>query len=162
MLLAEVALLSQSRGSLYATPVMLVLVFALLPGRLRTFALLVPVGAGIAAAAPAVLAVGDHLQRRAVVAATRPHAVAATFAAALARRGGRRLGRGARVADDRSRRRRGGASARPSGAVACGALVAVLAGGLVAAGNPVTAGRTRAGTPSRAATEPTAPSGTGS
>jgi hypothetical protein len=61
VLLAEVALLSQSRGSLYATPVMLVLVFALLPGRTRTFALLVPVALGIAAAAPAVLRVGDHL-----------------------------------------------------------------------------------------------------
>ena len=47
VLLAEVALLSQSRGSLYATPVMLVLVFALLPGRVRTFAVLVPVAAGI-------------------------------------------------------------------------------------------------------------------
>ena len=46
MLLADVALLSQSRGSLYATPVMLVLVFALLPGRMRTLALLVPVAAG--------------------------------------------------------------------------------------------------------------------
>ena len=45
VLLAEVALLSQSRGSLYATPVMLVLVFALLPGRTRTFAVLVPVAA---------------------------------------------------------------------------------------------------------------------
>ena len=61
VLLAEVALLSQSRGSLYATPVMVVLVFALLPGRVRTFALLVPVAAGIGAAAPAVLRVGDRL-----------------------------------------------------------------------------------------------------
>ncbi len=61
VLLAEVALLSQSRGSLYATPVMLVLVFALLPGRVRTFALLVPVAAGIGAAAPAVLRVGDRV-----------------------------------------------------------------------------------------------------
>ena len=41
---------------------MLVLVFALLPGRMRTFAVLVPVAAGIAAAAPAVLRVGDHLR----------------------------------------------------------------------------------------------------
>ena len=64
MLLAEVALLSQSRGSLYATPVMLVLVFALLPGRVRTFALLVPVAAGIGAAAPAVLRVGERLEAR--------------------------------------------------------------------------------------------------
>ena len=55
VLLAEVALLSQSRGSLYATPVMLVVVFALLPGRVRTFALLVPVAAAIGATAPAVL-----------------------------------------------------------------------------------------------------------
>jgi hypothetical protein len=61
VLLAGVALLSQSRGALYATPVMLVLVFALLPGRVRTFALLIPVAAGIAAAAPAVLRVGDRL-----------------------------------------------------------------------------------------------------
>jgi tetratricopeptide (TPR) repeat protein len=61
VLLAEVALLSQSRGSLYATPVMIVLVFALLPGRARTFAVLVPVAAGIAAAAPAVLHVGSRL-----------------------------------------------------------------------------------------------------
>ena len=62
VLLAEVALLSQSRGSLYATPVMLVLVFALLPGRVRTFAVLVPVAAGIGVAAPAVLRVGDRLK----------------------------------------------------------------------------------------------------
>jgi len=46
VLLTEVALLSQSRGSLYATPVMLVLVFALLPGRIRTFTTLVPVALG--------------------------------------------------------------------------------------------------------------------
>jgi O-antigen ligase len=61
VLLAEVALLSQSRGSLFSTPVMLVLVFALLPGRARTFAFLVPVAIGIAAAAPAVIRVGDRV-----------------------------------------------------------------------------------------------------
>ncbi len=53
VLLVDVALLSQSRGSLYATPVMLVLVFALLPARTRTFALLVPIALGIGASAPA-------------------------------------------------------------------------------------------------------------
>ena len=46
VLLAEVALLSQSRGSLFATPLMLILVFALLPERTRTFAMLVPVASG--------------------------------------------------------------------------------------------------------------------
>ena len=61
VLLAEVALLGQSRGSVYAEPVMLVLVFALLPGRVRTFALLAPVAAGIGVAAPAVLRVGERV-----------------------------------------------------------------------------------------------------
>ena len=84
VLLAEVALLSQSRGSLYATPVMLVLVFALLPQRTRTFALFVPVAIGIAAAAPAVLRVGDHLRNGAVVPATLHSATTAMFVAAVA------------------------------------------------------------------------------
>ena len=74
VLLACVTLLSQSRGSLYATPAMLVLVFALLPSRTRTFALLVPVAAGIAAATPAVLRVGDHLREGQVVSSTLHHA----------------------------------------------------------------------------------------
>ena len=84
VLLAEVALLSQSRGSLYATPVMLVLVFALLPGRTRTFALLVPVALGIAAAAPAVLRVGDHLHAGQATPAAVHGAVSAMFLAAVA------------------------------------------------------------------------------
>ena len=67
VLLAGVTLLSQSRGSLYATPAMLILVFALLPRRTRTFAVLVPVAGGIAAATPAVLRVGDHLREGQVV-----------------------------------------------------------------------------------------------
>ena len=63
VLLAGVALLSQSSGSLYATPVMLVLVFALLPGRPRTFALLVPVRPGRGRARRRCWR-GDHLERR--------------------------------------------------------------------------------------------------
>src|ERR1700682_5132469 len=84
VLLAEVALLSQSRGSLYATPVMLVLVFALLPGRLRTFALLAPVAAGIGAAAPAVLRVGNDLKDGAVAPAAMHTATIAISATTLA------------------------------------------------------------------------------
>jgi len=83
VLLAEVALLSQSRGSLYATPVMLTLVFLLIPGRVRTFALLVPVALGIGAAAPAVLKVGDDLQAENPVLAHVHGAVTAMFAAAV-------------------------------------------------------------------------------
>jgi tetratricopeptide (TPR) repeat protein len=61
VVLAGVALLSQSRGSLYATPILLVLVFVALPGRLRTYAALVPVAGGIAVATPSILHVGDRL-----------------------------------------------------------------------------------------------------
>src|ERR1700677_1107541 len=84
VLLAGVALLSVSRGSLYATPVMLVLVFALLPGRTRTFTLLVPVVCGIGAAAPSVLHVGERLEHSQNAAATVHTATTATFLAALA------------------------------------------------------------------------------
>jgi hypothetical protein len=136
VLLAEVALLSQSRGSIYATPVMVVLVFALLPGRIRTFALLVPVAAGIVAAAPAVLRVGDELKSEAVVPATLHTAIAAMFAAALAvglvvalgayieslqsfsHTAGERIGRGVRAA-------------------ALLTLIVAVIGGLAVAGNPV-------------------------
>jgi tetratricopeptide (TPR) repeat protein len=137
VLLAAVALLSQSRGSLYATPVMLILVFALLPGRTRTFVLLVPIAAGIAAAAPAVLRVGDHLKSGAMMPAALHSAATATFAAAVAV--GRVVALGAAVESRRTfseasvRRMRTGVRA---GAIA--ALVALLAGGLVAFGNPLT------------------------
>jgi tetratricopeptide (TPR) repeat protein len=137
VLLAEVALLSQSRGSLYATPVMLIIVFALLPGRVRTFAVLVPVAAGIGAAAPAVLAVGDHLNNGAVTPGAVHSATAASFAAAVAVGVVVALGalmetRRTFSAVSRGRVRKAVA------ALAIVALVAVVAGGLAAAGNPVT------------------------
>jgi tetratricopeptide (TPR) repeat protein len=136
VLLADVALLSQSRGSFYATAVMLVLVFALLPGRLRTFALLVPVCAGVAASAPAVLAVGDHLRAGAVVADRVHTAVAATFAASVAvgaiAAAGAALDGGDRLGSETRARVRAAV-----GVAAAVALVAVLAAALAAAGNPV-------------------------
>jgi tetratricopeptide (TPR) repeat protein len=136
VLLAEVALLSQSRGSLYTTPVMLVLVFALLPGRTRTFAVLVPVLAGIGAAAPAVLRVGDDLRHEAVVPATVHSATAAMFAAALAVGLAVALGAAleSRLAPSERALKRVRVGVRTVAAVT---LVAVLAGGLAAAGNPV-------------------------
>jgi tetratricopeptide (TPR) repeat protein len=62
VLLGDLALLSQSRGSLFSTPVVLALVFAFYPARVRAFAVLVPVAAGLAATAPAVLHVGDRVK----------------------------------------------------------------------------------------------------
>jgi tetratricopeptide (TPR) repeat protein len=137
VLLAEVALLSQSRGSLYATPVMIVLVFALLPGRIRTFAVLVPIGAGIAAAAPAVLRVGDRLQDGAVTTATVHSATIAMFAAAIAVAVVVTLAAALEARRDFSSesRRRVRSGVR---IVAIATLVAVIAGGVVVAGNPVT------------------------
>ena len=137
VLLAEVALLSQSRGSLYATPVMLVLVFALLPGRARTFALLLPVAAGIAAAAPAVLHVGNHLRAGAVTPAAVHTATVASFAAAaavalLVALAAAFESRSALSESARGRVHRGVAG------TAIAVLVLVLVGGLLAAGNPVT------------------------
>jgi hypothetical protein len=135
VLLAEVALLSQSRGSLYATPVMLVLVFALLGGRTRTFAVLVPIAAGIGAAAPAVLSVGNNLSGDSVDAARVHSATAAMFAAAVIV--GLIVAAGAAV---ESRRELSAGSLirarRAIGAVAIATLVAVLAGGWAAVGDP--------------------------
>jgi O-antigen ligase len=135
VLLAEVALLSQSRGSLYATPVVVVLVFALLPGRTRTFAVLVPVAAGIAAAAKTVLRVGDNLRHEAVVPATMHHAVVAMLVAAAVVTVVVAVGAAAenRLGEHARRRARLGMRA-----IAAIALVAALAGGLAVAGNPVT------------------------
>jgi hypothetical protein len=137
VLLAEVALLSQSRGSLYATPVMLVLVFALVPGRTRTFAVLVPVVAAIGAASPAVLGVGDHLRGEAVTANALHSATLAIFATSLAA--------GVVVAAAAALESRGALSVRSMTRLRIGVralailtLVAVLVGGLAVAGNPVT------------------------
>lgn len=141
VLLAEVALLSESRGSLYSTPVMLVLVFALLPARVRTFAVLVPIAAGIGAAAPAVLRVGELLETGRSATTAVHDATLAMFLAAA----GVALVVGLGAAFER---RRGplseGAAARVHrgvGALALAALVLLLAGGWVAAGNPVTRAR---------------------
>jgi hypothetical protein len=137
VLLAEVALLSQSRGSLYATAVMVPLVFALLPRRLRTFAVLVPVGLATLAAAPWVLHVGNHRRHNGeVIPSTLHHAIAASFAAALL--AGLLV---ATVAAIESRARLRASSVakirRGTAALTVATLVAVVAGGLVAAGNPI-------------------------
>ncbi len=136
VLLALLALLSQSRGSLYATPVLLVLVFALVPGRTRTFATLVPVLAGIGASAPTVLAVGNRLSHGDVTRAAVHSATAAAFAAAVVV--GLVVALGAAIETRRSfsetSRRRIRIAVRAS---AVATLAAVLVGGLVAAGDPV-------------------------
>lgn len=79
VLLADIALLSLSRGALYSTPIVLLLVLALLPGRLRTLAVMVPVAVGIGATLPAVLQVGNDLSGGFATASALNQALAATF-----------------------------------------------------------------------------------
>jgi hypothetical protein len=142
VLLADVALLSQSRGSLYATPVVLILVFAFVPQRLRTFATLVPVALGIGLTVPLVLRVGDRIKSgHSPYAATHAAVVAMLVAALL-------VGLAVAVAAAvESRRVFSPATAkgmrRGLTAVALATLVAIVAGGLVVAGhgvggNPIT------------------------
>ncbi|HEX5851548.1 MAG TPA: O-antigen ligase family protein, partial [Solirubrobacteraceae bacterium] len=139
VLLAEVALLSQSRGSLYATPVVAVLVFALLPERVRTFALCVPVAAGIGVAAPIVLRVGDRLRDGNATHATVHSATTAMFLAAVAVALAVALGAAIearlRARPTPTLRRRLG---RGFAGLAVAALLAGLLGGLAVAGHPVT------------------------
>jgi tetratricopeptide (TPR) repeat protein len=134
VVLADVALLSQSRGSLYATSLMIVLVFAFVPDRLRTFATAVPVALGIGATAPLVLRVGQRLEDGHSPYAATHAAVAAMLAAALLV--GLAVALGAAF---ESRRAISPALARGMrlgvGATAIATLVLVLAGGLVVAGN---------------------------
>jgi len=136
VLLADVALLGQSRGALYATPVMLVLVFALVPRRARTFALLIPVAAGIGATAPAVLRVGDRLSHGEVVAGRLHTAVAAMFIAAAV------VGLAVALAAAGEQRRLLSAPAlgrlrRAVSVCAIATLIGLLGGGWAAAGDPL-------------------------
>ncbi len=140
VVLADLALLSQSRGSLFATPIVLTLVFLLYPGRLRAFAVLVPVAAGIAATVPTVLRVGDRLQNGGDARAAMHVATVATLAAAAAVAVVVALGAAIEtrtVLTEASARwlRRG------IGAIALATLVAVLAGAWVAAGDPLARAR---------------------
>jgi tetratricopeptide (TPR) repeat protein len=136
VLLADLALLSQSRGSLYATVAMLILVFALLPARLRTFLVLVPIAIGIGASAPTVLRVGDRLSNGGDVKGALHAAIAAVLLAAAV------VGLAVASASAfESRRRFSERTAsllrRAVAASAIAVLVGLIAGGLVAAGNPI-------------------------
>jgi tetratricopeptide (TPR) repeat protein len=136
VLLGDLALLSQSRGSLYATVAMLILVFALLPTRLRTFLVLVPVAIAIGATAPAVLRVGDRLTNGGDVKGALHGAIAAVLLAAVAVAlavAGASAFESRRTLSDRT----ASVVRRAVAASAIAVLLAVIAGGLVAAGNPI-------------------------
>jgi tetratricopeptide (TPR) repeat protein len=144
VVLAAVALLSLSRGATIATPIILVLVFAFVPRRVRTFALAVPVALGVAACTPALLKVGDRLESGVTSPAALSSAHAALHTATLSVLlaalvvglvvgAASALERSGRV-NERARVR----TRRLTAALASATLVAAVAVGLAVAGNPVT------------------------
>jgi hypothetical protein len=137
VVLVDVALLSQSRGSVYATAVMLVFVFVLLSDRLRSFAVGVPVVLGVGLTAPLLLRVGDRIDEGHSPYAAVHHAVAAMFVAALlvgvvVALGAAVESKGSLSSSAQRRTRRG------VGALALATLLVAIVGGLAVAGNPVT------------------------
>ncbi len=132
VVLCGAVLLTQSRGAVYSLPIVLLLLFVLVPDRARTFGALVPIAAAVGLLTPRLLDIGDKLNtdRGAGADAVGPvllaaGAVAVLWAAiALVDRrapltnGARRTGR------------------RVVGAVGVACAVALLLGGLVAVGDP--------------------------
>jgi hypothetical protein len=82
--LAGLALLSQSRGSLFALPLTALAFFLVVPGRLRNLGVLAPVAAGVAAATPALLHVNLAVTHDSPGAATSAISVAVAVLAAAA------------------------------------------------------------------------------
>ncbi|MBJ7329451.1 MAG: O-antigen ligase family protein [Solirubrobacteraceae bacterium] len=140
VLLVDLSLLSLSRGAILATPAVLLLFLAIVPGRLRHAALLVPVGIGLLATVPAVLDVGPALRAGAgaeqavddaltgVLIASAAVAIAVACGVVL----GRRARTGAWLGDDTAAR----AQRAWGRAAVAGAVLGALAV-LVVVGNPV-------------------------
>lgn len=134
--LAGVALYSQSRGAVYSIPIVLALMFVLLPGRVRSFAGLIPIAIGAGACVPAVLRMDERVEAGgpaagAVHAATLSVLVASFAVAIVVAALAGVEGRSAVYAKASGSLRRG---------LAVAGIVAVLAtaiGGVAAVGKPV-------------------------
>ena len=134
--LADLALLSQSRGSVLTLPVMALLALALVPARARTFAVLVIVGVAAAPTVPGVLDVASAIKGEGQVLATLHAAVRSIVLGSVAAA----VVTGV-LALAETRRPPGPALARrlhrAGSAVTAAALVAAVVVGLVVAGDPV-------------------------
>jgi len=136
VLLADVALLSQSRGALFSVPIVVVLTFVLVPGRVRLLTAFVPVAGAVAVTVPLVLEVQDRLRQGEVAAdvvgsVVAPILIAGIVAAVVVAAIG--VGETLRPLSRRSAERahRAGAVAGIVGAVA------VVVAALAVAGNPI-------------------------
>jgi O-antigen ligase len=139
VVLADVALLSQSRGSVLSMPVVALVFVAFVPGRLRHLAVLVPIAAAAGAAAPTILDVGPAIvthdtaaMRDAVHAAARAVLVAAAAAGLVVGVAAALESLRPLPAATAQRVRRGWTAI-----VVAGAAVLVV-GGLAVTGNPIT------------------------
>jgi O-antigen ligase len=132
-LLGGVALMALSRGAVFSTPFMLILLFAVVPGRARNFVVLVPVAVGLAAVTPTVLDANDKLRHHRAgdaLGSLAPTILLATLGVALVVGLVAVLEGRVRNAETRAKVRRG------VSVIAAATLVVVLVAGLVVGGNP--------------------------
>ena len=136
VLLAGLALLTVSRGAVYATPIVLLILFAVIPGRLRTLLALVPVGVAVALAASSILHVGDVVDARGDVGGAVDQALLRLLGGALVAAGVTAL-----AAWPGWRRTLGATAARRLElglrVLVTGVLVVAVVGGALAVGDPV-------------------------
>ncbi|MEO7197379.1 MAG: O-antigen ligase family protein [Solirubrobacterales bacterium] len=135
-LLAQLAVLPQSRGAVLVLPIALFLYLAIVPSRLRTLAVMLPVGVGVALTAPRMLDVSDTIQARGDLSSALDNAASAIGICCLAL-----LILGTALAFVDSRRRlspavRTGAG-RTALVLACLAGAGALAAGIAAVGDPI-------------------------
>jgi O-antigen ligase len=135
VLLGSVAFMTQSRGAVYAVPIVLALMFAFGAGRLRTFATLIPIATGLTVVGTAVLRTDRPLTNdvpdisvladlgETVALATVAVAIVIAVAALIERRS-----RSPEIARH---------SRRAIGAIAAAALAAAAITGAVVVGNPI-------------------------
>jgi O-antigen ligase len=134
VMLADLALLSQSRGAVIAVALCLPLLFVVARDRVRVYLVVVPVAVGVAATAARLLHAGNRYNDGDLTAlrgVAPPVLIAAGVVAAVVAM--------AALVDARWRAERGARSRarRAIGWVAVATALAVVAGGLVAAKNPV-------------------------
>jgi tetratricopeptide (TPR) repeat protein len=136
VILAATALYSQSRGSVFSTPLAIALVFLLLPGRVRSFATLLPIAAGVAVCAPAVLRLAERVESGSPALSDAHAATLSVLAAAAAVAA---LVAIAATVERRSRISSRGQARLQRGLAIAGILTALglIAGGLVAVGDPI-------------------------
>lgn len=133
VLLADAALLAQSRGGVFSVPIVLILFFVITPQRPRSFAVLVPIGVAVAVTAPTMLDIANRIKvdRLAPHAVDQPVLLAAALVALVVTAGALLE---SRMSPSEGVKRIG---YRAVGALGIAAVVLVAVVGLAVIGNPV-------------------------